>query len=393
MSYRILIYCPDRHLVYEGSTPDRKGVGGGVVARIRLAEALARLGHQVTVVGNVPRRHVYQRVTYIPLDTPDLPRQVDVLLLTSSGGALSLEPARELKVEARLREVWVHGTKLVAGVGEAGARYVVGVSNFIRRVMLEEWGLPREQLFVIHNGANELPLGRPPKRDPFSLIYTGHPAKGLAAARGVLRLLRQHDPRYTLHVYGGNALWGGQDEPPAREAGVAYHGLVGQTTLVKALAAASFALHLQTIQEAFSVSLLDALRYGAIPIASPVGGHLEAIAHGTNGFLVRGDPDDESVQRRVAELILALNAHPAFQDYMRSRAQAVPWTWDRQARTWETHWAQALGQGSAEANEVPLLEETCPECGGGWLYLADGYHCARCGLYRAGGPAVPEARG
>ena len=41
MKYRVTLYCPDRHVEYDaGRTPDQKG--GGVTARIRLAQALAR---------------------------------------------------------------------------------------------------------------------------------------------------------------------------------------------------------------------------------------------------------------------------------------------------------------------------------------------------------------
>ncbi len=40
--YRVVIYCPDRHIVYDGRTPDEIGVGGGITARVRMARALAR---------------------------------------------------------------------------------------------------------------------------------------------------------------------------------------------------------------------------------------------------------------------------------------------------------------------------------------------------------------
>ena len=396
MAYRVLIYCPDQHILYEGSTPDRRGAGGGIVARIRLAQALARRGHEVAIMGRVPRRHVHEGVTYLPLDERDLPAQVDVLVLTSSGGALTLEPARDLPVRARLSEAWVHGTPPLGGLDELKPRYVVGVSNFVRRVMAEEWGLPAEQLFVIYNGATELParhgLGGPPRRDPFGLIYASHPSKGLDAALGVLRRLRSRDPRYNLQVYGSNALWGGKEDQPPREDGVVTHGMVGQAEVIAGLQRASFALHLQTRAEPFSLALLDALHYGALPIASPVGGHLELIEDGANGFLVPGDPSGGEVQQRAADRILSMNAVPAFQDYLRRRAQALSWTWERQARVWEGHWAQALGEGGAMP-EVPLRADGCPLCGGDWLYLADGYHCARCGFYEPHAQAVAQGAG
>ena len=39
-SMQIAIYCPDRHFLYDGKTPDQAGVGGGLTVRIRFREPL-----------------------------------------------------------------------------------------------------------------------------------------------------------------------------------------------------------------------------------------------------------------------------------------------------------------------------------------------------------------
>jgi len=52
---QIAIYCPDRHFLYDGATPDRTGVGGGLTVRIRIAAALAARGHRVSVICNCAR--------------------------------------------------------------------------------------------------------------------------------------------------------------------------------------------------------------------------------------------------------------------------------------------------------------------------------------------------
>ena len=70
MPLRVVLYCPDRHLTYDGRTPDDVGVGGGVTARVRMARGLARLGHDVTQVVNCPRRETIDGVDYRPLDDP-----------------------------------------------------------------------------------------------------------------------------------------------------------------------------------------------------------------------------------------------------------------------------------------------------------------------------------
>ena len=49
---RVVIACPDRHLVYDGRTLDETGVGGGVTVRVRAAAALVKRGVEVTLVCN-----------------------------------------------------------------------------------------------------------------------------------------------------------------------------------------------------------------------------------------------------------------------------------------------------------------------------------------------------
>ena len=55
---RVAIFCPDRHILYDGRTPDEVGVGGGITARVRMARALARRGHEVHMIVNCPQAAV-----------------------------------------------------------------------------------------------------------------------------------------------------------------------------------------------------------------------------------------------------------------------------------------------------------------------------------------------
>lgn len=382
MTYSIIIYCPDQHIRYRADTPDTEGVGGGVTARIRLAQALAGLGHEVTVLSHVPEPHSSQGAAFLPLDEAQKEREVDVLLLTTSGDGLNLKSALSLPIQARQREVWVHGTIPVQGLDALDPDIVVAVSNFIREVARDEWGLPEEKLFVIHNGFQGYPGLLPGQstweRDPYSLIYTSHPSKGLEAALGVLRVLRKRDERYRLHVYGGYGLWGEEEQVSDDQPGVVYHGMVGQQEVARALRRASYSLHLQSRREPFSLSLVEAMGYGCIPIVSPVGGNREAVRHGGNGFWVEGDHHSPEVQTRTADLIQTLVESPDFCALIRDNAAHIPWTWETQARTWRDHWRWALGEGG-QTLETPDLH--CPHCGGKWLLAADGYHCLSCGAY------------
>lgn len=381
MPYRITFYCPDKHISFDGHTPDREGIGGGLTARIRLARALARRGHNVTMVAFTPREAKVDGVHYLPLDQVQH-ITADIVILSSSGDKLSLEKALHLQIEADLRIAWVHGTPKIGGLHEVPFDFLYTPSNFIRRVVQTEWGLPPStRLFVSYNGVEESffePkfLFHEPARNPFHLVYMGHPNKGLEGAMGVFRILRAKDPRFQLHIYGGDGLYGAQDQGIAPEPGLVYHGTVGQKQLCRELKRYGFGLNLQDVREAYGISMMESMKAGCIVIASPAGAYPELIQHGKNGFLVQGDHLSRETHQSVAELIQSLIDHPDLMAFIQEHGTMTPLNTDKMAAACEGHWDWALG------NKTTLnITNRCSECGREYIGLADGYHCTGCGLY------------
>lgn len=392
MRYSVTIYCPDTHLVYDAKTPDRVGVGGGVTGRLRLAQALAAIGNKVTVVANVPRTHTYRGVLYKRLSEV---RRIDsdILILNSSGGALDLGPVSELEIRASLKQVWVMGAPAIKALDQMDFDYLVAPSNFVREIAQQEWGVSPARLFVINNGYQTISRGRAwwgmYRRDPFRMVYFSHPSKGLEAAVGVLRLLRSEDSRYELHVYGGNRLWGGEEQAMASESGVFDHGLTGQRRLARELLKSSFAINLQAIPEGFGIAVAEAMAYGNIVLASPVGAHGEIVHHGYNGFLVPGDHRASDTLERAASLILGLSRNGSFAEYIRRNAICTPMSWDVLAQVWQGHWQWVLS-GRDRGENIGWVG-SCSECSGPQLALADGYHCTGCGRYNRALPKFQKA--
>lgn len=384
MTYKVAIYCPDQHFFYDPASIEKNGAGGGLMARIRLAQALAKLGHQPTIIANLTGVTIHKGVTYLPLQKIASLKQVDVLILISSGGALSLEPALDLKIDAKLREVWLQGIIPIKGIERLSPDYIIGASNFICETVKSEWELPKPRLFSIYNGAVQWkPTWWVPKpiRDPYSLIYTSHPSKGLQASIEILNHLRKKDDRFTLHVFGGEALWGGIDQI-VTEPGVIYHGTQGQEKVLQALQQANISLHLQARLEPFGMVVTESMLHGNIPIASTVGAYNEIIRDGYDGFLISGDHTSNEVHERVANLILRLTNMPEYAEYIRRHAMNMPWKWDTQAKTWIQHWDWSL---KSKGEILPIEASKCGWCNGPWLLAADGYHCTNCGRYSRDG--------
>ncbi|MEK6282028.1 MAG: glycosyltransferase family 4 protein [Acidobacteriota bacterium] len=382
MSYSVTIYCPDTHFVYDAKTPDRVGVGGGVTARLRLAQALADIGNKVTLVANVPRTQTYRGVHYRRLSEV---RSIDsdILILNTSGGALDLSGVSEMEVRANLKVLWVMGTSALKSLDQVDFDYLIAPSNFVREVAEQEWHVSPDRLFVISNGHQRITRRRRWRgtfiRDPFRLVYSSFPSKGLDAAIGVLRLLRSEEPRFELHVYGGNALWGAEQQAMAPESGVFDHGLTGQHKLFGELLKSSFAVNLQSMPEGFPIAANEAMACGNIVLASPVGPYEEMVNHGYDGFIVPGDHLASDTLERAASLILSLKRNPPLAEYVRRNAIGALASWDVLAKVWQGHWQWALS-GKERGENIGCVGY-CSECSGPQLALADGYHCTGCGRY------------
>jgi glycosyltransferase involved in cell wall biosynthesis len=320
---RISIYCPDRHVSYDGATPDLQGIGGGITARVRLAAGLARRGHEVSVTCNTPRASVVDNVRYVPLAER---RQIDtdILILHTTGDKLDLRPVRDLLVTSRLRIVLIDGTIAPRGLHEVGMDCLCACSNFIRQLAIREWQVPASRILVSHHGVERVlfPADQPApgQRNPFRIGYATHPSKGLDAAVAVLRLLRREEPRFELHVFGGHRLWGQRDRYRLfGKAGVVFHGLLNQRLLATWLMTCGCMVYLQSRLEPFGIAVAEALAAGAVPVASPVGAHPEIIESGHTGFLVEGDAGSSRTHRQAAEIVRALALDPTVSEPMRRR--------------------------------------------------------------------------
>jgi len=208
------------------------------------------------------------------------------------------------------------------------------------------------------------------------MIYSSHPSKGLTAAVGVLQALQKKAPRSTLHVCGGNRLWGGVDDCLPQAPGLIYHGLLGQRVLALEYWRSSFAIHLQTREEPFGISLIESMAAGCIAIVSPAGAFPELIRHEIDGLLLPGDPVETATQARAAELILGLLDNPGRMRSLQRNARRAPLAWSTVAHAFEQHLACLLGNATLRESGP------CPECGSPTNEFVDAIRCATCGYHR-----------
>jgi glycosyltransferase involved in cell wall biosynthesis len=378
----VILYAPDRGVLYDGRTLDATGIGGGITARLSMVAALAALGHDVTAYVDCPAPVDHGGVRYRPLDTLT---QVDcdVLVAIATGAATSLALPQGVPVNARLRIAWFQGIKSHRiEIEPLAPDYIYVASNFLRDAFVERWGLPPERVFVCYNGIQQERFEvaaadeRTPSRDPFALVYIGPRAKGLDAAIRIQRRLRAEDPRYHLDVLGGNRLWSLPDPPTPDEPGVRWVGLLGQSDLVPRLFGYEYCLAPQAMEEGFGIAVQEAKRAGVIVFASEVGAFGELIRTGQDGFLISEPHPSPAAEDHVVRVILQLAGDPAERARLRVNAMRTPWSWTLAARTWTAHWDHLLGRSRSSTEPPPGGES--------FLDLPDGRHFTSTGYYEPG---------
>ncbi|MCS7017136.1 MAG: methyltransferase domain-containing protein [Gemmatales bacterium] len=385
MAYRICLYSPDTHVIYDGLTPDVRGIGGGVTARVRMMRSLSRIGHSVCAYVNCVEPGTYDGVAYIPFQTAQK-IEADIAIFITTGGQLDLSPAARLSIRARLKIVWVQGHLPIKGLEDIAPDYIYVASNFLREVVTRDWGMPTERVVVFYNGLEQEYFRSLPnieaERNPFSLVYLGHPSPGLDACIKVLRDLRSRDERFQLDVFGGNELWG-QQTAAIEEPGVHVHGLIGQRELISRLPRYNFCLALQDIEEGFGIAVQQAKRAGVVVIASSIGAFKELFINGYDGFLIESPVTSSKCREETVELITNLIQQPEYVSFVRRNALATPWDWDLAAQSWTAHWDIVLHHSSVtnSLRSVARPNYSCPKCRASLLALPDGQHCLTCGRY------------
>lgn len=387
MKFKISLYCPDAHILYDIHTLDHKGVGGGITARIRLAHALANLGHEVTLYINCPQSKTIQGVRY---NHHSQCRSVDadIFIASTSGGAFDLAGLQNLQIKTRLKILMLHGVPIPHHVDYQDFDYVYFPSNFVKERFCSQVPLDQKRILTSYRGVEASYFKNKSTRDPFALVYLGHPEKGLEDALSILRMLRKTDARYILHVFGGYGMWGDSQSSIPPEPGIIDHGLIGQKKLIPLLQKMSFSVNLQAIEEGFGLAVCESMKAGCVVLASQVGAYPEIIRQGYNGFLVEGFHTEQSTREKAASLIIELMKNPAYVDYIRTNASQTPFSWQTIAKAWQGHWDWALStdQTSSLANKISAQ---CLKCSGALLPLADGFHCIECGHYQL---SLPELK-
>lgn len=346
--YRVVFYCSDTNLRFNGLTPDQVGMGGGKTALVRMAKALHDLGNEVTVYANSDPGN-YDGVEYLHFSSFPRGSDYDILIVLTTS-KLDLRDWDPQLVKSRLTILWIQGAAPIYGLDHTCFDYIYVVSAYLRNLLVSKWGIPSSKIFVTSNAFSsenvQAAQRTAPKRDKYGIVFASHPSKGLSRIIEIVDTLRKHDSRFYLDVYGGKRLWDTETSDDKLKLldgeHIRFQGLVGQRELNRRLRSYNFMLAISDIPDGCSLTLIEAKKAGVLVLASAIGGNPEIIFHEYDGFLIEEDYLSPECKDHCVELILRLVNDEEYAEKIRSRAMAYPISWHVIAQEWINHWDTIL---------------------------------------------------
>ncbi len=356
-------HCFER---WDYRSPENPGIGGSETAVVELSRRLAIRGHAVNVYAPIqddcprmdqggarwfpveeadfsqrgfwpifrspwvlddfPLDHPYQKLWLVCQDVGYMPDQ-----------PTGLTHERATKLDLLMALCNEHGSFLHKHWPECNGRFALS-SN----------GIKTDKII-------ELAATSQIERDPFKVIYTSSPDRGLLTLLEIIKRAREFEPRLTLAAcYGWDNMEKLQTVKNARlrkecdtlmdELGFKYLGRLGQTDLWRQYLSAGIWCYPTHFTETSCICCMEAQALGAIPITNPLWALVDNVRHGT---FIQGDPQkDPFVRARyVGELIDLARNHekqekirPGMMQYARER-----FDWERVVDQYEAFAQQGWG--------------------------------------------------
>jgi glycosyltransferase involved in cell wall biosynthesis len=323
---------------------ESSGLGGSETAVIRLSEELANSGAAVTVFGRIDDDQFYRRVRYRRQERFLPAVHHDIFVAWRSPELIDLAP------NASLRVLWLHDTDRGESLTpERAAKFdkIICLTQWHKNHLLETYPfLPAEKLVIIPNGVDVERFNDLVKRDPYRVIYSSSPDRGLdIILEHIWPKVVAKVPQATLHTYYG---WNNYDKflhlPGMREyrekvmnllnssRGVVQHGRVSQKELAKAFQESAVWLYPTYFTETYCITAVEAQMGGAIPVTNRLAALNETVVSGID---IPGDVHDPQVQASYASAVIDLLGRDDLEPVHQSiRFSAPDFSWASVAEMW-----------------------------------------------------------
>jgi glycosyltransferase involved in cell wall biosynthesis len=305
------VVMADDGIAFDGATAEAGPLGGAETAFVALAEALTARGHDVRAFSRGAASVRHRGVSWAPIDA-DAPRSCDLYIGNRGHRLIGLVRC------PRRRVLWLHNPahylrKPRLSMRIAWYRPLLVATGAYHASTIPGW-LPDGGRAVIPYGVLDRFRYASPRKPPAPrAVFTSNPLRGLDWLLDLwVGRIKPAVPEAELHIYAGNAVYGGTGKHAARingilaradtlgEAGIYRHEPIGRELLVEVLTGARAMLYRGDPGETFCLALAEAQALGVPAVVTPLGSVGERVADGASGRVA--DSDDAFVEAAIAVL-------------------------------------------------------------------------------------------
>lgn len=361
----ILMHCGG--IPFNGDTIKERSLGGSETAAYYVARELASFGHKVTIFTNSQQEGVFDGVRYLwsgePTEQAPLGNRFHIYAEGTPSDVLIIQRhphAFSRKYASKRNLLWLHDLAMHRTSGALAAQMwnvdrVLVVSEFHKRQVCEVAGLNPDIVVPITNGIDlSLFEDNDAKRDPFALLYSSRPERGLlhlVKPGGIMERLQEIDPRYRLAVCGYenttpqmeglyNMLWDRCDALP----NVANIGSLTKQELAGVMSECGALIYPTSFEEVSCITAMEAMAAGTLFLSSHHAALPETCAGSASVLLPLkdGEPDIDA----FVSTVVARTQSWTRADSHKQRAAAAKYSWRLAAKRIEDVFAPEMFERS-----------------------------------------------
>lgn len=296
---KILFFPSDCQPIYRRIL-EEKPLGGTETGVIRLANALADLGHDVIIISETTDTSANPK--FLRTDDPSLLLGVDLFIAVRNW-----RPAFFFRIKRKRTFFWTGddaNTLHNFGIGDLRVHSeldaLLCVSHWQASILSRLSLFPPNKIWLLRNGVYLPNFEGSEIRNNKRLIFTSHPLRGLRFLPPIFNALKIKHPDLELHVFGGSSTHGKEENTEmqllldelSKTKGCFVHGPVRQQELSRELMRSRIWIYPTDFSETSCISAMEAQAAGCAIVSS----HLAALPEtvGQAGILLHESPDSQA---------------------------------------------------------------------------------------------------
>lgn len=335
---------------FAGDELERRGVGGSEGDIINLSKIFAKY-YNVIVFCNCPRPGIYDGVRYMHVGDTEYLKKIKTDLFIASRNT-------HLLAEVNFKEMF-NIDKVCLWTHDLPESYVFdklpkAIPNIDRIFALTRWhrdeikkkfpDVPDKYWFNARNGVDTELYKVDVKRNPYKLIYSSTPFRGLDVLLEVFPKIKEQVPKAELHVFSSMKVYGNATEDEDKKFqklydkaedmdGVVYHGSVTRKELAKHMKESAVMTYPNHYKETMCISAAEAIVAGTPIVTSKLAALPEVIPPKCATF-IDGDAHSERYKKWFISSVVEILKNPKLWQKMHKACKGHDFSWETISLEW-----------------------------------------------------------